>query len=65
MSDETRTPEERVEDLPRILDAMRRGVHEALIRHQFAGNPVAEWRDGAVIWVQPEQLLADEVRSGE
>lgn len=60
LHEDHRTPEERVEDLPRILDAMRRGVREALLRHKLAGNPVAVWRDGAVAWIPPEEILADE-----
>lgn len=59
MTDDRRTPEERVEDVPRILDAMREGVHDALVRHKLAGNPVAEWRDGAVVWVPPQEILAE------
>jgi hypothetical protein len=65
MTDDQRTPAERVEDVPRILDAMRRGVRDAWLRHKLAGNPVAEWRDGAVVWVPPQEILADAPGSGE
>jgi hypothetical protein len=55
------TPSERVNDLPRILDAMKRAVREALVRHKKAGNPVAAWQDDRVVWIQPEDLrLEDE-----
>ena len=47
---------ERVNDLVRILDAMREAVSEALARHKFAGNPVAAWKDGRVVWIQPEDI---------
>lgn len=47
---------ERVNDLPRILEAMRGAVREALVRHKIAGNPVAAWRDGHVVWIQPEDI---------
>lgn len=59
-----RTVSERVNDLPRILDAMREGVREALLRHKMAGNPVAAWRDGRVVWIQPEDIPVDGVPSG-
>lgn len=61
MIDETtdrRTPAERVDDLPAIQDAMDRAVRRALQRHKQAGNPVAIWRDGAVVRVLPEELPA-------
>jgi hypothetical protein len=53
-----RSPAERVEDIPRILEALRLAVREALLRHKQAGNPVAVWRDGRVVWIQPEDIPA-------
>ena len=52
---ETR-PFERVEDLPRIMKAIREAVREALLRHKQLGNPVAIWRDGRVVWLSPEEI---------
>ena len=52
------TPAERVEDIPRILEAMRQAVREALLRHKQAGNPVAVWQDGRVVWIQPKDIPA-------
>lgn len=51
-----RSPEERVGDVAGILEAMGLAVREALLRHKQAGNPVAAWRDGQVVWVQPEDI---------
>jgi hypothetical protein len=51
-----RTPAERVEDLPRILRAMRQAVQEALLRHKLLGQPVVVWRDGKVVWLQPDEI---------
>lgn len=58
MSEPTATPDpaERLDDLPRILQAMRDAVSEALQRHKEAGNPVAVWRNGQVEWVAPEDI---------
>jgi len=50
------TPAERVNDIPRILRAMQQAVREAIWRHKLAGNPVAVWRDGQVVWIQPEDI---------
>lgn len=51
-----RTPAERVHDVPRILRALRLAVREALRSHKLAGLPVAVWRDGRVVWIQPEDI---------
>jgi hypothetical protein len=47
---------ERLQDSELILRAVSRGVREALIRHKQAGNPIAAWRDGEVVWIQPEDI---------
>ena len=49
-------PSERIHDLPRMLKALRQAVREALQRHKLAGNPVPVWRDGHVVWIQPEDI---------
>lgn len=54
--DDSRLPTERIHDIPRILEAMRRAVREALLDHKRAGNPVAIWKNGRVEWVQPEDI---------
>ena len=54
------TASERVNDLPRILNAMKEAVREALLRHKRAGNPVAAWRDGRVVWIQPDELRVED-----
>lgn len=50
------TPAERVHDIPRILHALRQAVREALLDHKRAGNSVAVWRDGRVVWIPPEEI---------
>lgn len=55
-SDRDATPAERVHDLPRILRALQQAVREALLDHKRAGNPVAVWRDGRVVWIPPEEI---------
>ena len=51
-------PAERVEDLPRILEALNSAVQEALARHKRAGQSVAVWQDGRVVVVPPEEIPA-------
>jgi hypothetical protein len=59
ISDADRALNERVGNIPRNLDAMERAIREALLQHKRAGNPVAVWRDGQVVWIPPEDLPAD------
>ncbi|HLK59311.1 MAG TPA: hypothetical protein VKU00_22315 [Chthonomonadaceae bacterium] len=36
--------------------AVRKAVREAVLDHKRAGNPVADWRDGKVVIVPPEEI---------
>jgi hypothetical protein len=40
----------------RIVEAAGRAVEEAVRDHKRAGNPIAEWRDGRVVLVPPEEI---------
>jgi hypothetical protein len=42
--------------LDRIVDEAGRAIEEAVRDHKRAGNPIAEWRDGRVVLVPPEEL---------
>ena len=53
------SPLDRVEDVSRILAAMRRAVREALLEHKRLGNPVAVWREGCVVWLTPDEIPGD------
>jgi hypothetical protein len=44
------------EDRPRIDEALKQGVREAMIRHKKDGLPVVIYRDGKIEWVKPEDL---------
>lgn len=39
---------------------IKRGVREAVRIHKLLGNPVATWRDGKVVWIQPEDIVLPE-----
>ena len=40
--------------------ALIEAAREARRRHKEAGNPVAEWRDGELCWVAPEDIELDD-----
>ena len=42
-----------------IDDAIAAGVREARRMHKLLGNPIAEWRDGKVVIVPPEEIELD------
>lgn len=48
------------EERPRIHQAFRRGVQEALLRHKERGLPVVIERNGKIEWVPAEELLDEQ-----
>lgn len=46
-----------------IQKALAKGVREALHRHELAGLPVAQWRNGKVVWVSPRRPRAVKSRT--
>ena len=43
-----------------MSEALRRAVRLALVQHKRAGNPVAEWRDGRVVWIPASEITVEE-----
>ncbi len=40
-----------------LLDkTLCQAVRQALRQHKRAGNPIAIWRDGHVVWIPPEEI---------
>lgn len=52
-------PIERIRDVSRIQAAINQGIRATLLRHKQAGNSVAVWRDGQVVWIAPEDIPVD------
>ena len=40
----------------KITQALTQGVHDALLKHKQAGNPVVVWHDGKMVWLKPEEI---------
>lgn len=40
-----------------IEKVLRYAVREALLMHRRAGNPVAVWRNGKVVWLEASEAL--------
>lgn len=45
-----------VADDEAIDRAVGDAVMDALRRHKLLGNPVAEWRDGRVVWIPADEI---------
>ena len=43
-----------------IDEALEKAAAQALRMHKLMGNPVAEWRDGKVVWVQPKDIPVED-----
>ena len=60
MSDLARQPAPDLDAIPadtaRVEAALRVAVRRALRDHTRAGNPIAVWRDGRVVWLPPEEI---------
>jgi hypothetical protein len=56
MSEELTDLDPILNDSNRIERAVQRAVQDALRMHKRAGNPIAIWRDGKVVWLAPEEI---------
>jgi hypothetical protein len=60
MSDIEPTIDELFEDGRLIDEALRLAARDARRVHKALGIPMATWRDGQVVWVQPEEITVDD-----
>jgi hypothetical protein len=49
---------ERFADRAAVEAAIGKAVREAVLGHARAGHPIAVWRDGRVVWLEPAEVLA-------
>lgn len=59
MSEIEPTIDELFRDGRAIDQALRDAARDARRLHKALGNPMAIWRDGRVVWVQPEDIVVD------
>ena len=51
-----RSLEELIEDDDLMTEAIRKGIHEALLEHARAGNSVPVSENGKVVWLSPHEI---------
>lgn len=39
-----------------VEEILRRAVHQVLLEHKRAGNPVASWEKGQVVLIRPDEI---------
>lgn len=47
-----------------IEKAVQESAREAVLMHKRAGFPVVGWKDGHIVWVQPDQIEIVDDRNG-
>jgi hypothetical protein len=55
---DARTVAERFADTAAVDAALQRAGRQALLAHARAGNPVAVWHEGRVVWLSPAEVFA-------
>jgi hypothetical protein len=58
------TLKELFEDGRAIDEALKEAARDARRLHKALGNPMATWKDGRVVWIQPEDIEIEDDRSG-
>lgn len=43
-------------DGEKVRAIIQSGINAALLKHKQAGNPVCEWKNDQVVWLEPEQI---------
>lgn len=52
-----RSIDEVLADRQLVQRTLRRGVRAAVLEHKRAGNPIATWRDGRVVWIPADEIV--------
>lgn len=50
---------ELLKDRPRVRDALRKAVQQAIRYHKLMGQSIVVWRDGKVVEIPPEEIVVD------
>jgi hypothetical protein len=44
---------QRLNDLDKVQEVLKQAAHQAIVEHERAGQKIAVWRDGEVVWEEP------------
>lgn len=60
MQTKKNNPSESINNTELILSAINHSIRNAVLQHKRAGNPIATWRDGKVVWIPAEEIEVEE-----
>ncbi len=43
----------------KVTAIIQSGIRAALLKHKQAGNPVCEWKNNEVVWIDPDKIPTD------
>ena len=43
------------------LEGLREAVHDTFREHKLLGLPIAIWKDGKAVWLQPEDITPEQM----
>jgi hypothetical protein len=43
------------------LEGIREAVHDTFREHKLLGLPIAIWKDGKAVWLQPEDITPEDM----
>lgn len=46
-------------DPEKVRAIIQSGINAALLKHKQAGNPVCSLKNGKVVWIPPDKILAE------
>ena len=46
---------QRLSDVEKVQEVLKQAAHQAVVEHQRAGQKIAVWRDGEVVWEEPAE----------
>lgn len=47
------TVAQRLSDLDKVQKVLKQAAHQAIVEHERAGQKIAVWRNGEVVWEEP------------
>jgi hypothetical protein len=60
-SDDRRPSIEMIRNGDLTLKAVQHAVHETFREHKLLGLPIAIWKDGKAVWLQPEDITPEDM----
>lgn len=52
-------------DTKKITAILQKSIDEALLMHKKAGNPVCEWKNNKVVWIQPDKIPTKKLKKSD